>query len=102
MSSPPNLDPILHSHQSYSGHVQFPDGTNDAPLHSAMAHSGHHPHEKSAGFPRTRTSSSGGNGTVSGGYRRKVGFEAFEEAGETALFAFTVQVSSLSLVASGC
>ncbi|OCF34441.1 universal stress protein [Kwoniella heveanensis BCC8398] len=51
-----------------------------------------HSHSSSAGFPRTRTNSSG-QGPNDGKYRRKVGFEAFE-AGPAALFAFTCQAKS--------
>lgn len=42
-----------------------------------------------AGFPRTSTQGSAGEGR----YRRKVGFEAFE-AGPDTLFAFTAQAKS--------
>jgi len=49
-----------------------------------------------AGFPRTRTNSSSGGG----GYRRKVGFEAFE-AGPEALFAYTCAVSNAYLIPKG-
>ncbi|KAK8849715.1 hypothetical protein IAR55_005050 [Kwoniella newhampshirensis] len=90
------------SHSSSRVSVQLPPSMKRASqtestlyLPSAM----HHPSSGTipgtlggggAGFPRTRTNSSG---QQDGKYRRKVGFEAFE-AGPAALFAFTCQAKS--------
>jgi hypothetical protein len=70
--------------------VQRPhEGLNAAGLHSAFAH--HHIETSAvdtnaeadpstdAGFPRTRTSSTG-QGPDVGAYRRKVGFETFDKS----------------------
>jgi hypothetical protein len=64
------------------------DGVNNAGLHSAFAHHGNESAVderdepatgNTAGFPRTRTSSSG-QGPDVGAYRRKVGFETFDKS----------------------
>ncbi|WWC95570.1 hypothetical protein V866_002435 [Kwoniella sp. B9012] len=91
-SPSPSFSNLPQTTSSSRVSVQLPDRPRstqyDSTIHlpSAMSQSG------SAGFPRTRTNSSG-QGPNDGKYRRKVGFEAFE-AGPAALFAFTCQAKS--------
>ncbi|OCF77991.1 universal stress protein [Kwoniella mangroviensis CBS 8886] len=91
-SPSPSFSALPQTTSSSRVSVQLPDRPRstqyDSTIHlpSAMSQSG------SAGFPRTRTNSSG-QGPNDGKYRRKVGFEAFE-AGPAALFAFTCQAKS--------